>query len=104
LDRRSEAEKKTAAGKIETATLKQTRIYLKPFFQLLAKQRVPPEIMKEAKTIYDGVVTRNYLLSNDAYYRLAIGNSPWPVRRLPLSDNLLLECVADMFDHLDRWE
>jgi len=40
---------------------------------------VPEEILKEVDIIIDALLERNYVKANDAYYRLAIGNAPWPM-------------------------
>jgi pre-mRNA-splicing factor 18 len=79
LDRRPETERRTAQGRHDTATLKQTRAFLKPLFKLLQKRALGSDILKEIIQIYKHCATADYVAANDAYYRLAIGNAPWPM-------------------------
>lgn len=79
LDARPELEKKTAQGKYDTATYRQTRTYIKPFFVQCRKRTVPDEILKDVTAIVAALEERDYVKANDAYYRMAIGNAPWPM-------------------------
>jgi len=40
---------------------------------------VPKDILKELSNIAKALIEKNYVKANDAYYRMAIGNSPWPM-------------------------
>lgn len=94
LDKRTDQEKKVAQGKIDTATYRQTRSYIKPLFVsckrkvrqcarvphgLMRAQNLPGEIAKELQNIVNCAKERNYMKANDHYLRLAIGNAPWPM-------------------------
>lgn len=79
LDRRHDLERRSAQGRHDTATLKQTRAFLKPLFRLLQKRTLARDILKEMIVIYKNCAERDYVAANAAYYRLAIGNAPWPM-------------------------
>jgi pre-mRNA-splicing factor 18 len=95
LDKRPEQEKRVAQGKIDTATYRQTRSYIKPLFVSCKRkvsrctrvtqgtngvtQNLPTEIAKELLNIVNCAKDRNYMKANDHYLRLAIGNAPWPM-------------------------
>jgi pre-mRNA-splicing factor 18 len=79
LDKRPEQEKRVAQGKIDTATYRQTRSYIKPLFVSCKRKNLPTEIAKELLNIVNCAKDRNYMKANDHYLRLAIGNAPWPM-------------------------
>jgi len=79
LNCRPESVKRTATGKITTATFKQTRRYIRPLFALLRKRTLPDEMLGLIHNIAENVQKREYVRANDAYLRLAIGNAPWPI-------------------------
>jgi len=43
------------------------------------KKTVPKDILKEVSWIVNALKDNNYVKANDSYYRMAIGNSPWPM-------------------------
>jgi len=79
LDARSATEKNTALGRKETTQFQQTRAFVRPFFRMCRKKAVPKDILKEVSYIVNALKEKNYVKANDSYYRMAIGNSPWPM-------------------------
>jgi len=72
--------KKSAQGKIATATMKQTQKYIRPLFRLLKNKTIPEDILKAlVRIVHHCKNERNYIKANDEYLRLAIGNAPWPM-------------------------
>ncbi|XP_049849771.1 pre-mRNA-splicing factor 18-like isoform X4 [Schistocerca gregaria] len=83
LDDRDDVTKKSAQGKVESARFKQTQNYIRPFLlQLSGRKGVEPvqdDIFVHVFEIYKACKVYDYRQANDAYYRLAIGNAPWPM-------------------------
>jgi len=79
LESRTAAEKNTALGRKDTTQFQQTRAFVRPFFRMCRKKAVPKDILKEVSYIVNALKVRNYVKANDSYYRMAIGNSPWPM-------------------------
>uniref|UniRef100_A0A6B2LAC3 Pre-mRNA-splicing factor 18 n=1 Tax=Arcella intermedia TaxID=1963864 RepID=A0A6B2LAC3_9EUKA len=79
LETRSPAEKLSAMGRRETALYQQSRAFVRPFFRMCKNKSVPKDILKEVSHIVTQLKNKNYVKANDAYYRMAIGNSPWPM-------------------------
>jgi len=90
LDSRTAAEKNTALGRRGSAQYQQTKAFVRPFFRMCRKKflispcndsfkSVPKDILKEMANIVKALKCKNYVRANDAYYRMAIGNSPWPM-------------------------
>jgi len=79
LDSRTAAEKNTALGRRGSAQYQQTKAFVRPFFRMCRKKAVPKDILKEMANIVKALKSKNYVKANDAYYRMAIGNSPWPM-------------------------
>jgi len=79
LDSRPEAEKKTASGRRATTIFQQTKVFLRPLLRMCRKKNAPTDILKELKVIVRCLKAKNYIKANDSYYRMAIGNSPWPM-------------------------
>lgn len=79
LDQRSADEKKTTKGKVASATQKQTRQYLQPFFKQLKKKEAPPDVVVRVTKIVDECCRREYVFANEAYLTMAIGNAAWPM-------------------------
>jgi len=79
LDSRSAAEKNTARGRKDTTQHQQTKAFVRPFFRMCQKKTVPKDILKEVSWIVNALKDNNYVKANDSYYRMAIGNSPWPM-------------------------
>jgi len=79
LDSRTAAEKNTALGRRGSAQYQQTKAFVRPFFRMCRKKTVPKDILKEMSNIVKALKCKNYVRANDAYYRMAIGNAPWPM-------------------------
>lgn len=79
LERRDADEKRTATGKISSATQKQTRQFIKPFFKLLKKKTVSQDVFRHVLDIVSACDERKYKTANEAYMTLAIGNAAWPM-------------------------
>ncbi|GAB5354972.1 hypothetical protein AAMO2058_000165900 [Amorphochlora amoebiformis] len=79
LERRDAEEKRTIKGKMDSATQKQTRQFIKPMFKLLKSNGVSQDVFKHVLTIVVNCEKRNYKLANEAYMMLAIGNAAWPM-------------------------
>ncbi|GJQ11876.1 hypothetical protein GpartN1_g3667.t1 [Galdieria partita] len=79
VEQLDEETKRTSLGRKTLATFEQTKEYLKPLFRKLKKQQLDKSILKSLEKILRYVEQREYVLANDEYLRLAIGNAPWPV-------------------------
>jgi len=82
LDSRPATEKRTAEGRSQTVTYAQCRRYIKPFFKLCRRRvagAVPDSILTAVMGIVESLKKRDYVKANDFYYRMAIGNAPWPM-------------------------
>lgn len=79
LEQRSEEEKRSAQGKKDTGIIKTSILYLKPLLKRLKSRSLQKEILDRLHEIIDSCLAREYIKANDAYLRLAIGNSPWPM-------------------------
>ncbi|GJN94113.1 hypothetical protein Rhopal_007187-T1 [Rhodotorula paludigena] len=76
---RPEAVKRSTQGKVAAATQATSAEYLKPLFKSLRKRDLLPDVLSNIAEITHYMQTREYLRANDAYLRLSIGNSPWPI-------------------------
>lgn len=79
LNSRSEAEKVSVRGKLATATYGQTQSYLRPLLRKLKTKSLPEDILESLVTIVQHLLDREYVMANDAYLQMAIGNAPWPI-------------------------
>jgi pre-mRNA-splicing factor 18 len=79
LNGRADAEKRTAQGRMQTATFKQTKNYIRPLFKLLRLRGVPEDILEPVNEIIHDLRKREYVHANDIYLKMAIGNAPWPM-------------------------
>jgi len=79
LNERSDAVKRTANGKVATATFKQTVRNISPLFKLLKKRSIARDILHPLFEIVKLVREREYVAANKSYLTLAIGNAPWPM-------------------------
>jgi len=79
LEKRSESEKKSAAGRQETALYGQTRSFIKPFFVDLQEQNVPTEVVSKVSEIVHQLKIEQFIKAADTYYKMAIGNAAWPI-------------------------
>jgi len=79
LNSRTEAEKVSVRGKLNTATYGQTQSYLTPLFRKLKTKTLPEDILESLVSIVKLLLAREYVKANDAYLQMAIGNAPWPI-------------------------
>lgn len=71
--------KRTAQGKIATKTMKQCKDYIRPLFKLCKQRDVPPDILPNLVEIVKFCRQGEFVMANDAYIKLAIGNAAWPI-------------------------
>lgn len=79
LNSRPENEKRSVKGKRASATYGQTQHYLKPLFKKLRNKSIQDDILDSLTIIVGHLLNRNYVIANDAYLQMAIGNAPWPI-------------------------
>ncbi|KAK4698805.1 pre-mRNA-splicing factor 18, partial [Phenoliferia sp. Uapishka_3] len=79
LEDRPDAIKRSTQGKIAAATMQTSADYLKPLFKSLRKRDLAPDVLAAIAEITHNMQKREYMLANDAYIRLSIGNAPWPI-------------------------
>lgn len=79
LNQRSEQEQKSAIGKREYGNWKQTTQYLEPLYERLRKKTLDHSQLKFFTKIFSNVAQKEYVLANDQYLQLAIGNVAWPM-------------------------
>jgi len=79
LNERSDTVKRTANGKVATATFKQTVRNIRPLFKLLRKRSMARDILNPLWEIVKSMKVREYVAANKSYLTLAIGNAPWPM-------------------------
>lgn len=79
LSKRSEAQRRSPAGKDETALHKQSKEFMRPLFKLCKKRTLPVDVRNLCKEIVMNCEEREYAKAGDAYIRLAIGNAAWPI-------------------------
>jgi len=72
-------ERKSGQGRMETTKHKQTKEFIRPFFKMCQHKTVPADILKACMKIVESCKQKNYVEANNAYYRMAIGNDPWPM-------------------------
>jgi pre-mRNA-splicing factor 18 len=89
LDARSDEEKRSAKGKIASATQKQTRQYVKPLLKLLKDRTVSDDILRATERIATLCRQREYVKANEEYLTLVP-----PIPPLPLCCAVL--CCADV--------
>ncbi|KAF4517244.1 hypothetical protein B566_EDAN011628 [Ephemera danica] len=79
LKGRTQQEKSTSKGKNASAMYTQTKVYLEPLFSKLQKGTLPDDISDSLTEIIKHLLNRNYIMANDNYLQMAIGNAPWPI-------------------------
>ncbi|KAM0750154.1 Prp18-domain-containing protein [Meredithblackwellia eburnea MCA 4105] len=79
LEDRPDSVKRSTQGKIAAATQATSAEYLKPLFKSLRKRDLAPDVLQAIAEITYNMQIREYLVANDAYLRLSIGNAPWPI-------------------------
>ncbi|RMX69659.1 hypothetical protein DD238_002484 [Peronospora effusa] len=71
--------KRTAQGKIAVQTMKQCKDYIRPLFKLCKQRQVPSDILPKLVDIVKFCRQGEFVMANDAYIKLAIGNAAWPI-------------------------
>jgi len=79
LKSRSEEERKSGQGRMDTTKHKQTKEFIRPFFKMCRNRTLPADILKACMKIVTALKQKNYVEANHSYYRMAIGNDPWPM-------------------------
>ncbi|ETL98787.1 hypothetical protein L917_04202 [Phytophthora nicotianae] len=79
LANRPDHVKRTAQGKIAVKTMKQCKDYIRPLFKLCKHRQVPPDILPHLVDIVKFCRQGEFVMANDAYIKLAIGNAAWPI-------------------------
>jgi len=79
LDERTEDEKKSQKGRKDMVTFQQTKSNIRPFFKQSRKKTVPGDIIKEVANIVTALKESDYVKANDSFFKMSIGNSPWPM-------------------------
>jgi len=76
---RNEEDATSVKGRMEAATFNQTRAYVKPLLKMLRKHQLTDDIRDSLSSIVRYVLQRDYILANEKYMEMAIGNAPWPI-------------------------
>jgi len=79
LNSRHEGEKMTVKGRMEAATFTQTKGYVKPLLKMLRKNQLTDDIRDSLSNMVKYIMQRDYILANEKYMEMAIGNAPWPI-------------------------
>jgi pre-mRNA-splicing factor 18 len=79
LQNRSDDEKQSREGKLQSAVHAQTIEHLRPLYKRFKKRDLKEDVMERIVDICYFVQLREYIKANDAYMKLSIGNAPWPV-------------------------
>jgi len=79
LNFRDESEKMTVKGRMDAATYTQTKGYVKPLLKMLRKNQLSDDIRDSLSNMVRYIMQRDYILANEKYMEMAIGNAPWPI-------------------------
>jgi len=79
LNKRQEREKMSTQGKKESAIFTQTKMYIKPLLKLLKKNQLSDDIRDSLSHMAKYILHKDYILANEKYMEMAIGNAPWPI-------------------------
>lgn len=79
LTERAPAEERLQNFKIEKAQYRQSKQYLKPLRRSLRDSEIAPDIVFNLAAVSEHCEKRQYKLAEEAYMKLAIGNSAWPM-------------------------
>jgi len=77
VDTRKEELHKTALGRQEMLVCKQTREYLRPFFQTCRDKSIPDDVAESLYKMAECLSDLDYKGANDAYISIAVGNNAW---------------------------
>ncbi|CAH0486758.1 unnamed protein product [Peronospora farinosa] len=75
-DRKTMKKKKKKQKK---RTMKQCKDYIRPLFKLCKQRQVPSDILPKLVDIVKFCRQGEFVMANDAYIKLAIGNAAWPI-------------------------
>jgi len=105
LNGREDRDKMSVRGRIESGTYAQTRTYVKPLLKMLKKNTVTDDIRDSLLKMVKHALHRNYILCNEAYMEMAIGNAPWPIgvtnagiHARPARENIFSKHVAHVLN------
>ncbi|MES1919852.1 hypothetical protein MHBO_001608 [Bonamia ostreae] len=79
LEQRPMEEKRSREGKHQSAIYLQTAEYLRPFFEQLANRECAADISEPVERIVMLMQQREYVMANNEYLTMSIGNAPWPM-------------------------
>lgn len=79
LSQRPDDVRRSKQGQLAAANQVQTANYLKPLFKALKSKTIEMDVLTLLGEIILYAQERKYQNANDAYLRLSIGNSPWPI-------------------------
>jgi len=79
LNARPEDEKMCVRGKMESGTFTQTKGYIKPLLKMLKKGQLSDDIRYSLSNMVKYIMHKDYILANEKYMEMAIGNAPWPI-------------------------
>ena len=79
LAKRPDAEKRTAAGRNETKTLKQCKDYIRPLFQQCRRRELAEDLQLHLFKIVTFCEEGEFVKAHDAYIDVAIGRAAWPI-------------------------
>lgn len=79
LNSRTEPDKESVRGKLDSATYAQTQAYLKPLIRKLKTKSLQEDILDSLVEIVRHMLDREYVKASDSYLQMAIGNAPWPI-------------------------
>ena len=57
----------------------QTKMYIKPLLKLLKKNTMSDDIRDSLSSMVKYIMHKDYILANEKYMEMAIGNAPWPI-------------------------
>lgn len=79
LNSKDDAERTSIKGRMELTTFSQTKAYVKPLLKLLKKNKLTDDIRDSLSNMIKFVLQRDYIIANERYMEMAIGNAPWPI-------------------------
>ena len=79
LESRSDADKRSAQGRLKTKTYKQTKEYIRPLTRLCKRKGLEPSIKGSLLEMIAHCDAGEFVKANDAYILVAIGNAAWPI-------------------------
>jgi pre-mRNA-splicing factor 18 len=79
LDARSEALRESTLGQRQLRSFRKTRSTIRPLVRKAREGALAADVVEHVKRIALLCQRREYRRAVEQYYRLAIGNSPWPI-------------------------